>query len=346
MGRFRIITIVLSITACVLNLYSQNVKPPQFKEVYDILKSKLTGIPEPELEAAALNGILNRFSNYVQIVSKENIEESMEAVSNIQFFESNIVCFKIGAVIQTLPNQFADLLNQIQKTNELKGIIIDLRFTSGKNYEAAAKFADLFYSNEKQLFKLGDKIFKTTAKTNAITTPTILLVNKETANAAEALALSLMNCKSVISIGNNTSGTAHSFTEIKLSTGQILRIASASIKYSDDTPVQTNGLKPDIVVDTPIEDERDFIANPYKLPRRLEALESSQTARATRPRLNEAELVRMKKEGIDLSGDLPPVEKSAKPQDSQQKLIQDPSLARAVDILKVINLIGIEKFQK
>jgi len=344
MGRIRIITIVLSIAVCALNLYSQNTRAPQFKEVYEILKSKLTGISESELESAALKGILTQFSNYVQVVSNEEGEQADQPVANIRFFETNIVYFKIAAVSKSLPEQFINLLKSVQKTNEARGLIIDLRFTSGKDYEAAAKFADLFYNNEKALFKLGDKVFKTTAKTNAIATPTILLVNGETANAAEALVLALTNCKSVISIGNNTSGTAHSFSEYKLSTGQILKIAAAAIKLPDDTAVNTNGLKPNIVVDTPVEDERDYIQNPYKLPKRLESLDSI-AARSARPRLNEAELVRMKKEGIDLSGELP-IEKPTKPQDSQQKLIQDPSLARAIDILKIINLIGMEKFQK
>lgn len=328
------------------NLVSQTAeKTPQFKEVFEILKTKLPNITESQLEKAALNGILTRFSNYVHIVTDSGADNLEQPSLKTQFFESNIVYFRIGAVCQGLSEQFSETLKQIVKTNDIKGLILDLRFSTGKDYESAAKFADLFYNEEKPLFKLDEKLFKSTTKTNAIALPTIVLINKETANSAEALVYSLMNCKSVITIGNHTSGTAHSFVDYKLSSGHILRVAAAPIKTPDDTPIPTNGLAPDIVVNTPIDDERDFIENPFKLPKRLES-DSKQTAFTTRPRLNEAELVRMKKEGIDITGDLPLADKTAKPTEAQQKIIHDPALARAVDILKVISLIGMEKFRK
>ncbi|HON06625.1 MAG TPA: hypothetical protein PLW02_00840, partial [Verrucomicrobiota bacterium] len=104
----------------------------------------------------------------------------------------------------------------------------------------------------------------------------------------------------------------------------------------------TNGLKPEITVDISLEEERQFIDNPYKLPKRL-AAEGESTSRIARPKLNEDELVKMKKEGIDYTSPAAEREKSSKP---EPKIVYDPVLSRAIDILKVLSIIGFDKIQK
>jgi C-terminal processing protease CtpA/Prc len=177
----------------------------------------------------------------------------------------------------------------------------------------------LFYSDEKTLFIAGENKFNSTKKSNNIELPTIVLVNSETSSSAEVFAYGLKDCKNILIIGNNTKGKAFSYSDIKLSTGKILRVASSRIKISNGELFPTNGLKPEITVDISPEEEQQFIDDPYKLPKKL-ADENESSSRLPRTRLNEDELVRMKKEGLDS----PAIEreKVSKP---EPKIIYDPS---------------------
>ncbi len=314
----------------------------KFKELYDIIKTRVPEISESQIEAAAVEGILNKFSNYVHIVSEDSAQQTNQTTIKTLLFEENIAYFKFTNINQELSEKFSILLSEIEKTNKLKGIILDLRFCGGKDYAAAAKLADLFYTEEKPLFIAGNTKYSSTKKTNAIEVPTIILVNSETSAGAEAFAGALKDCKNILIIGNNTKGKAFSYSDIKLSNGKILRVASSRIKISNGELFPTNGLKPEITVDVSLEEERQFIDDPYKLPKRL-AAEGESTSRLTRPRLNEDELVKMKKEGIDYTSPTTEREKVSKP---EPKIVYDPVLSRAIDILKVLTIIGFERIQK
>jgi len=51
----------------------------------------------------------------------------------------------------------------------------------------------------------------------------------------------------------------------------------------------------------------------------------------------------MKKEGIDYTSPTTEREKVSKP---EPKIVYDPVLSRAIDILKVLTIIGFERIQK
>lgn len=320
---------------------------PKLNEVVDLLKSKLTVVKPEQIEEAALDGILSKFSNLVEIVYDEKPSRTVEPIRKSVILETNFAYFHIQQVGPKLASQFKTALGELEKSNVIKGVIIDLRFASGNDYSACGEFLDLFFDTEKTLFSIGNRAFKSTQKEKQVKTPITVLINRETATAAEVIAEVLRQNKVAVLIGSKTSGNTYSFEEFKLSTGQMMKIAMGTIRLSDDTIISTNGILPDISVDVSLDEEREFILNPYKLPRRLMA-ESSETG-AVRPlrKINEAELVRMKREGIDPATGAQSTdrEKTSKPQQELQ-LIHDPSLARALDLLKVLAEFNFEKFQR
>jgi hypothetical protein len=105
-----------------------------------------------------------------------------------------------------------------------------------------------------------------------------------------------------------------------------------------------NGLKPDIAVAVSPADERAYYADAFKVIGPTNLLASAGGAPSSsdmatnpvmhRPRLNEAELVREHREGLsgtDLTAVVPPEQE--KPQ------VQDPALARALDLLRGLALV-------
>ena len=56
---------------------------------------------------------------------------------------------------------------------------------------------------------------------------------------------------------------------------------------------------------------------------------------ARRPRPSEADLVRARREGTNLAGDIPP----ARPAEPEKPLLRDPVLARSVDLIKALAVV-------
>src|SRR4030095_13343931 len=107
-----------------------------------------------------------------------------------------------------------------------------------------------------------------------------------------------------------------------------------------DKPMPMTGLKPDIQVDVAPEDERAWYEDAYKVlpkPGRSATNELSlqATNRPTRRRPNEADLVRMSREGVNpLSPDAESTNTARRPEPAPAPVINDPALARAIDLLK------------
>src|SRR5207253_2621774 len=104
-------------------------------------------------------------------------------------------------------------------------------------------------------------------------------------------------------------------------------------------------LKPDILVDVSAEDERAYFVDAYKSLSKAPAsggastnvASLSITNRTPRKRLNEAELVRMLREGETPEDELP--KPSGRGAESAKPVIADPALARAIDLLKALAVV-------
>ena len=181
---------------------------------------------------------------------------------------------------------------------------------------------------------------------SAITLPVAVLVNQQTAAGAEALAAVLRKSAHAMILGATTAGEATVGKEFPLKNGENLRIATAGVKLADGEALSANGLKPDIEVAVKPEEEKAWIADPYKennsaaeLLAKLNGITGTNTTNhATRTRTTEADLMRLRKEqpGVDLDYAIP----TTSPDEQQEKpVVRDPVLGRALDLVKGISAI-------
>jgi len=107
------------------------------------------------------------------------------------------------------------------------------------------------------------------------------------------------------------------------------------------------GVVPDIEVAVSGEAEKVYFADEFKVlsgqMARLKATnnvaQSGSTNRTSRRRLNEAELVRMLREGVN--PDEPETADASTPKtEEDSSVVRDPALARALDLLKGIAIVG------
>ena len=318
-----------------------------FQQVYELIKAHLPGISDKELEQAAYDGLIKQLAPKVSIVvSNAPGTQALTGPGTLRTLalEDNLVYLRLTRIDEEIARKAGETLFSWQTTNRVAGIVLDLRFAAGDDYRAAVRVADYFIEADKILLKWGTETGRSTGKTNAIKAPISILVNRQTAAAAEALAAILRQHHAGLILGNRTAGQTADFKVFPLANGQQLRIATNLPRLGDDKELPLNGIQPDIEVPVDPEDELIWFSDSYAVINRLKtgasALKSSEAAaanRASRHRVNEAELVRMQKENgnstepsLAVTG---AIEEPAKP------AIQDPALARAVDLLKGLAVI-------
>ncbi len=320
---------------------------PDFHEVYDLVRSHLPGVSEAELSRAAIQGLLERFP--AQVTVETNVAGADQPaptdgplLSHVQVFDGAYGYLRIHRVAAGLAQAVQESYTGLRATNRLKGLVLDLRYAGGRDYRAAAQTADDFIAEARPLLDWGDGLVRSTAKTNAIPPPVAILVNGETAGAAEALAAVLRAAEVGLVIGTPTAGRAQVFQEFSLKTGQRLRVATLFVTLGDGQRLPASGLTPDIRVQIPPADEQKYFADAYRTlrkPSRAPATDAGSEVDSTNPapRLNEAELVRLKREGLDpLATELRPAPRAVA---STRPLVRDPALARALDLLKGLAVV-------
>jgi hypothetical protein len=321
-------------------------QPFNFAEVFELLKANLAGVTGEQLNEAAVRGLLEQLADKVSVVGETPPLRGAGSNAPVaaEVFDRHFGYLRVNRIGPGTDKEFQAAYERLAAANPLKGLVIDLRFAGGKDYAAAVAVADRFFADEQPLVDWGEGWKKSTGKTNAISLPMALLVNRKTTGAAEALAGMLRHREVGLLIGTNTAGEASMAKEFSLKTGQRLRLAVAPVKVANGRELPFAGIKADIEVPVSPEDEAAWYEDAYKVlpkPARLATTNETSLAatnRAPRRRINEAELVRMNREG-QLPDREPPSTNEPSRTVESPPVVNDPSLARALDLLKGLAVV-------
>ena len=330
---------------------------PEFREVYGLIQENLPGIKLEELDHAAAQGLALALSPRVILVTNNAPgsagganQEGGPLVLKSSVFDGPIAYVRTGRVGDKLSEEIRNTVRDLGKTNKLKGVVLDLRYAKGDDYQAACVAADLFVKKEQTLLNWGAGEYHSKRSDDDLDFPIAALVNHETVGAAEALAGMIRQAGAGLVIGRKTAGQAMVAREVMLKSGDKLRIATARVMLGDGTALTAQGVAPDITVEVSSADEKAYYADAFKVLTRPEVASTSASGTnlvrgssssttttnrtVRRPRFNEAELVRERREGT-LSDDLSP-EREGEP---EKPVVRDPALARALDVLKGLAVV-------
>ena len=299
---------------------------PDFREVYESLRTNLPGISEGELNQAAVAGLLQQMRGRAALA--DSAAPTNSALQKFIVVERNIAVAGVRRIDAPLKAELTAEFRAVARTNRLKGLVLDLRFATGDDYAAAASLAELFVAKDRELLDWGAGPVKSTAGEVTIDLPVVVLVNQETLGAAEVLAGMLRECGIALILGNPTSGRAYAARELALSGGQKLRIGTVPVKLGDGSEIPTTGLAPDITVAVGLDQERILAAEPFGPVGNSTNAPPARPARSRRP--SEADLVRERRELQTNQPSLAAAREAA----PDKPAIADPVLARAVDLLK------------
>lgn len=202
------------------------------------------------------------------------------ALLQSKLLENDVAYLRVGEAGKNLADEISAAEDTLTASNQTIGTVLDLRSADGDGLDAAKSSAD-FFAARKQ--------------------PLAILVDGDTRDAADKLALDLRDAQAGLIFGSATAD-----------------------------------LQPDIAVTVKPVEEKIFLADPYALPptNNITADGTTNAMPYYIDHTSEADLVRQKiKDGDEDENTAPVRAAPARP------VIRDPALARAVDFLKALAIL-------
>ena len=170
-------------------------------------------------------------------------------------YDGNIGYIRISAFQESTVDELRKALQQVNgKSNDLKGLVIDVRNNPGGLLDQAVKASDAFLKSgtivsTKGRVKAIESTFVAKDDGSEPTCPMVVLVNEGTASASEILSGALQDNGRAIVLGMPTFGKGSVQTVIPLEGGSALKLTTAKYFTPKGRSIQAEGIKPDIVVE-------------------------------------------------------------------------------------------------
>jgi peptidase S41-like protein len=314
--------------------------PPDLQAVITLLKSNFTNpdeITDTELNRATVEGLMMRLPRGVMLLpAKENATAETPTVFYSEIIGGHIGYARVGSLnaanLQALDKSVANFASK-----NVNAVVVDLRASPATtDLPLGAEFAKRFCPKGKTLFTLRkpagrqDRMFSSD-RDPAFRGLIMVLVDGDTAGAAEAIAAALRFYNKALLIGQVTAGRAAEYSDLSLPSGKILRVAVAEMISPDGRPLFPEGTKPDLPVDMSMADKRQIFQLSGEKGMWPFVYEGA------RPHMNEAAL---------LAGTNPEVEAAEAAQQRRGRAPEkppahDPVLQRALDVVT-----SLEVYQK
>ena len=264
------------------------------KEAIQLLKSnyiKPETLNETELSRAAFEGVLTRLGRGVILLSNANAQSAEPAAALYgEVLDGHVGYLRLGA-LQKANLEALDSNLQNFATKKVDAVALDFRASGPTNdFAVAAEFAKRFCPKDKLLFTLRKATAKQERAFNSERDPAyqgliVLLADGDTAGAAEAVAGAIRIYDKAVLIGQQTAGQAVEYSDLKLPSGKVLRVAVGEAVLPEGNQLFPGGLRPDVPVEMAAVEKRDIFQQSR------EKGMGPFVAEASRPHLNEAALI-------------------------------------------------------
>lgn len=230
----------LKIDDIIIKIDGKNVDDLSLDELSNSIKGKV---------GTKVKITVKRGEEEVTVTAKRAVVEIPSVTSKV--YENNVGYIGIDSFSATTYDQFNKAFKNL-KDKDINSLIIDVRDNPGGKLGQVNKILDLFFNKKTVLYQIvtKDKTTKVYADdSNKESMPVVVLVNHESASAAEILAASFKdNYKNATIVGSVTYGKGTIQKAVELSSG-------ASIKYTTQkwlTPkgewINEKGIIPDEAV--------------------------------------------------------------------------------------------------
>lgn len=206
---------------------------------------------------AALKGEEGTAAKVIIQRGEEKIEKNVVRKKiNANNVESSVISNDIGYIRilefeNNIYNQFKAEYEELVNNKKVKGLVIDVRNNPGGIVSETVKIADLLCPEGKiveTIYRDGTKkVYMSDAKKADI--PIVILVNENSASAAEILAGAIKDLKQGTLVGKNTFGKGVVQSIVPLSDGAAVSVTTAKYYTASGIEIHGNGIKPDVEID-------------------------------------------------------------------------------------------------
>ena len=309
------------------------------KEAIQLLKSnyiKPETLNETELSRAAFEGVLTRLGRGVILLPNANAHSAEPAAALYgEVLDGHVGYLRLGALHKANLEALDSNLQNFA-TKKVDAVVLDFRASGATNdFAIAAEFAKRFCPKDKLLFTLRKATAKQERAFNSERDPAyqgliVLLADGDTAGAAEAVAGAIRIYDKAVLIGQQTAGQAVEYSDLKLPSGKVLRVAVGEAVLPEGNQLFPGGLRPDVPVEMAAVEKREVFQQSR------EKGMGPFVTEASRPHLNEAALISGR------NPELEAMEAAQRRKTAAEKGgIHDSVLQRALDLVT-----SIEVFQK
>ena len=172
-----------------------------------------------------------------------------------EILQNNIGYIKVSSFDDDCAKEFKQTYNELNKSNKLKGLIIDLRNNGGGIVDEALDMVDLILDKDKieliSTNKNGEEEIKKSKSNPVINVPIVVLVNGNTASASEIFAAALKENGKATIIGEKTYGKGVIQELISLRDGSGIKVTIEEYLTPNRNKINKVGITPDKEVTLP-----------------------------------------------------------------------------------------------
>ncbi|MFL6583405.1 MAG: S41 family peptidase [Chthoniobacterales bacterium] len=306
----------------------------ELQQAVQLIKSnyvKPDALNDTELSRATFEGLLNRLGGGVALMAEAAPQSSAPPAP---FYNDtllgHIAYARLGDLTRDNLQSF-DAALETFPTKKIDALVVDLRASGATaDFEVAADYAKRLCPKGKPLFTLRKAGARQERSFTSDREPLfqglmIVLADADTSGAAEAVGAVLHLYDKALVIGAPTAGRAVEYSDLKLSSGKLLRVAVGEVLLPEGRQIFPGGLQPDLPVQMPAAEKRDIFQQSRDKGMAPFVFE------AERPHLNEAAL---------MAGRNPEIEALENAQrrggGSNKVASRDAVLQRALDVITSI----------
>ncbi|SHG53674.1 carboxyl-terminal processing protease [Thermosyntropha lipolytica DSM 11003] len=253
-GRFKIISPIKGTPAyragikngdIILKINGESVQNMTQDEVVSLMR----GDPGTQLLLTVYresDGKEHEFKIIREIINVPSVEyEVLDTVHGIGYIALNQ--FHAGSA-----QEMAEAINDLAGERKCRGIILDLRYNGGGDFNAALEIASLFLDKGREIVRVKDgkgreEVYKSSG--GNIDVPVVVLINEDTASAAEILAGALKDNQRAVLVGRTTFGKGLVQTVYPLRDGGALKLTTQKYFTPSGTDINEVGIHPDYEVE-------------------------------------------------------------------------------------------------
>jgi carboxyl-terminal processing protease len=211
---------------------------------------KLRGKPKTSVDLTILREGENRLLEFTIVRDIIKIESVKEA----KLIEDKIGYIKLVEFQERTKDDFEKALKDLE-TQNIEGLILDLRNNPGGLLNVAVEIADFFLPDGKLIVSTKGKdpaqnfSFKSHKDPAHLDYPLVILINEGSASGSEIVAGALRDNKRAILLGSKTFGKGSVQTVIPLSDGSAIRLTTSKYYLPRGESIHEKGIMPDVQVD-------------------------------------------------------------------------------------------------